>query len=249
MLRMHASVVEITVQTLKKYGVFSKVQIASEPGWLALALDGPGGKNLLEASPSGHNAVYADDDRLVIQTDNDGSRHEIWVKADSATSAWSALSRATTASASLWRLRNIREGIGHVEANSTDMFIPQMLNFQITGYVHFKKGCYTGQEIVARMQYLGKLKRHMYRFVANATEAPIAGDELAIEGQSQSIGNVVSVVAIVGAIAADAGQFEVLAVTTGEASDNPTLHLRKQAHSSLRRLELPYAITVGSPKS
>ncbi len=74
-----------------------------------------------------------------------------------------------------WLLGQIRAGIGQVMPQTRELFIPQMLNLQAVGGVSFKKGCYTGQEIVARMQYLGKLKRRLYRLRLNTPEMPEPG--------------------------------------------------------------------------
>lgn len=243
LLRMHTSVVDATMQTLKKYGVFSKVQIALEPDWIALAVDGADSRKIIENAPAQFNAAIATADAITIQTDADGQRFEIWTPRATAETLWQRLAGATEADAALWYLRNIHTGIGHVENASSDMFIPQMLNYQITGFVHFKKGCYTGQEIVARMQYLGKLKRHMYRYEIVGEAIPKPGDDIAIEGNTQSVGNIVV------AVATGEARYEALVVVTDDAMDKPSLHLRERAGSTFRRLELPYAITVGSPKS
>jgi folate-binding protein YgfZ len=64
-----------------------------------------------------------------------------------------------------------------------ELFIPQMLNLQAVGGVSFKKGCYTGQEIVARMQYLGKLKRRLYRLALDDAELPEPGTPLFAQPQ------------------------------------------------------------------
>lgn len=243
LLRMHHSVVDATIQTLKKYGVFSRVQIAADTDWVALALDGSASGSLLGHVPAGQGAAVATDRCITLQTDADGQRFEIWARRDAVESMWERLATATDAPAAAWHLRNIRAGIGHVESTSADLFIPQMLNFQLTGFVHFKKGCYTGQEIVARMQYLGKLKRHMYRYEVTGENTPRAGDELAIAGQAQSVGNIVNAVTV------GEQRHDVLAVVTTDAMDNSSLHLRASPQSGFRRLELPYAITVGSHKS
>jgi len=252
LLRMHASVVDATVQTLKKYGVFSKVQIGTENPWIALALQGRDSPKLLaaiEAVPAAEkNAAFCNESLIVVQTDAAAQRFELWVPAANAEALWQQLEAATIAPASLWRLRNIRDGIGHVEARSQDLFIPQMLNFQLTGFVHFKKGCYTGQEIVARMQYLGKLKRHMYRYEIDAEITPQVGDELLKADATQSVGNIVSVVTT------GKAHHEVLAVVTDDAMDVDSLHIRCEGSSNqggqrFRRLELPYAITVGTDKT
>ena len=77
-----------------------------------------------------------------------------------------------------WTLADIRAGLPTVFENTVEAFVPQMANLQLVGGVSFTKGCYTGQEIVARMQYLGKLKRRMYLAHVDSAEAPTAGDPL-----------------------------------------------------------------------
>lgn len=106
-----------------------------------------------------------------------------------------------------------------------ELFIPQMLNLQAIGGVSFKKGCYTGQEIVARMQYLGKLKRRLYRLCLPAGDLPEPGTPLFSPTHGSSIGEVV--------IAARAEQqIELLAVLQAEAAEGVTStsgHLKGQA--------------------
>lgn len=63
--------------------------------------------------------------------------------------------------AQYWRRLDIEAGIARIVAATQEQFVPQMINFELIGGVNFKKGCYPGQEIVARSQYLGKLKRRM----------------------------------------------------------------------------------------
>jgi len=77
---------------------------------------------------------------------------EIWSRLHS------QLPFATTAD---WNLSEIQAGIAHINALTQEKFVPQMINFELVGGVNFRKGCYPGQEIVARSQYLGKLKRRM----------------------------------------------------------------------------------------
>jgi folate-binding protein YgfZ len=86
-----------------------------------------------------------------------------------------------------WRLGDISAGIPSVVDASTDQFIPQMVNLQLINALSFKKGCYPGQEIVARMQYLGKLKKHMQRFVLpSLTTAPTAGTVITTESNNNA---------------------------------------------------------------
>ena len=83
----------------------------------------------------------------------------------------------------LWQWLDIRAGIAHVSADISEAFVPQMMNLDRIGGVNFKKGCYPGQEIVARSHYLGKLKRRMQAAsmgFANATERDQALTQLRI---------------------------------------------------------------------
>ncbi len=71
-----------------------------------------------------------------------------------------------------WIQRDIADGLPRVTAESSEKFVPQMLNMDILNGMSFKKGCYTGQEIVARMHYLGKLKQRM--FVCQLTDGEVS---------------------------------------------------------------------------
>ncbi|WP_438646585.1 CAF17-like 4Fe-4S cluster assembly/insertion protein YgfZ, partial [Pseudomonas frederiksbergensis] len=88
-------------------------------------------------------------------------------------------------------LGQIRAGIGQVMPSTRGLFIPQMLNLQAVGGVSYKKGRYTGQEIVARRQDLGKLKRRLYRLQVEASELPEHGTQLFSPTHNSSIGEVV----------------------------------------------------------
>ncbi len=94
-----------------------------------------------------------------------------------------------------WQLSSIHAGVPQVTARTQEQFVPQMINFELLGGVNFKKGCYPGQEIVARSQYLGKLKRRAALVtIAGATAQP--GDEVfAVADPGQPCGMVVNAAA------------------------------------------------------
>jgi folate-binding protein YgfZ len=71
-----------------------------------------------------------------------------------------------------WRWLDLNAGVPLIEAATVDKFVPQMLNYEIVGGVDFKKGCYPGQEVVARSQYRGTIKRRMFLFDVDAAAAP-----------------------------------------------------------------------------
>lgn len=77
-----------------------------------------------------------------------------------------------------WRLANIKIGWVWIYPATSNVLVPQMINFQKWGGVDFNKGCYIGQEIVARSEYLGKLKRHLYRANVASDNKPTPGEVL-----------------------------------------------------------------------
>lgn len=163
-------------------------------------------------------------------------RAELWVPAEQADAIRDQLT-ATLEQADLneWLLGQIRAGIGQVMPQTRELFIPQMLNLQAVGGVSFKKGCYTGQEIVARMQYLGKLKRRLYRLSLDAPQMPEPGTPLFSPSHNSSIGEVV--------IAAKADQsVELLAVLQAEAADSGDVRLGALEGPGLQLLDLPYTL-------
>jgi folate-binding protein YgfZ len=104
---------------------------------------------------------------------------------------------ADTIDSQQWDLANIAEGEPTIDADNVEMFIPQMVNLDLLGGINFKKGCYTGQEIVARMHYLGKLKQRMFvcQLEGNASsgEKVISGDKNAGNIVAASAGSPLSV--------------------------------------------------------
>jgi hypothetical protein len=134
-----------------------------------------------------------------------------------------------------WTLEEIRAGRPQVLLATQDQFVPQMVNLERLGAVDFKKGCYPGQEIVARTQYRGVLKRRMVR--ARVAASAAAGDELFADdlpGQASGM--------VVNAAAAPAGGSELLAVAQISALESAQpLRLRSADGPALELLPLPYA--------
>ena len=91
---------------------------------------------------------------------------------------------------SAWQLLDVLDGFPQITPATSDEFIPQMVNLHLLNGVNFKKGCYAGQEIVARMQYLGNLKQRMYRLQIDSNDVPQTVD--AIEVNGAKVGTVLS---------------------------------------------------------
>jgi folate-binding protein YgfZ len=245
LLRMRHDLLQSTQTTFSKYIVFSKAELADlSEQTLILGLHGDKAKAAITEAfghtPNGINQVVLHNGQLVIQLDEQGLSFECWVEADVAKNYWDRLSRDLTPTGSNnWQLLNIQRGIGEVSAATLEAFIPQLLNFPTIGAVSFDKGCYTGQEIVARMHYRGKAKQAMYR-IRFQGDNPEEGQELFSDGK-QSIGAIVNVAE---SDASSSAEFEALAVLT-HAETGKTIH-RKNCSDKIEILDLPYAITTES---
>jgi len=139
------------------------------------------------------------------------------------------------ADASVWRWLDIRGGVPLVTAATRDQFIPQMANLELIGGVSFEKGCYTGQEVVARTQHLGKVKRRM--FLANVAVAAQAGDTTYSEDLGEQASGMV-----MNAEPSPDGGYDLLAVVHAASRERSTVHLKAPDGPVLRFLALPYAV-------
>jgi folate-binding protein YgfZ len=137
--------------------------------------------------------------------------------------------------AELSDLERLRTGRAEVVAETIEMFIPQMLNLDALGYINFKKGCYTGQEIIARAHYRGAVKRRMHHLALATETVPSPGDEIKND-QGKSIGNIASAVRV------DDAKVEILAVLNDKYSDSNEMQIGEQALTAVTHLPLPYEI-------
>ena len=134
------------------------------------------------------------------------------------------------AAAPRWDWLGVRAGVPQIVRATQDLFIPQTVNFDLVGGINFRKGCYPGQEIVARMQYLGRLKERMFAFHVEG-EAPTPGTRVVA---GEAAGTVVN-----GASAPDGGS-DLLAVVTFSALQGGALAL--EDGRGLTQIPLPYDI-------
>ncbi|NBA95409.1 folate-binding protein YgfZ [Pseudomonas sp. R5(2019)] len=237
LLAMASELVEPQLADLKKYAVFSKSKLTDESAaWVRFGLS-QGDATLASLGlelPIEENSVARANGLLAIRVS--AERSELWAPAEQADAVKAQL--ATTlpeADLNAWLLGQIRAGIGQVMAQTRELFIPQMLNLQAVGGVSFKKGCYTGQEIVARMQYLGKLKRRLYRLELAGNALPEPGTPVFSPTHTSAIGEV--------CIAAQAENgIELLAVLQAEAVEGGILHLGSLEGPRLSLLTLPYEL-------
>ncbi|QUJ67002.1 tRNA-modifying protein YgfZ [Photobacterium sp. GJ3] len=170
------SVMATQLPELKKYAIFSKTTIEASSDVL-LGLTGAqadtvidqrfGGEGDVRALPSG-TAVRIDAQRWLLAVD-EATAQDI---------AAHLQSEAVLSDDTLWDLYDIRSGIPRIDASTELEFIPQSMNLQALGGISFKKGCYTGQETVARAKWRGINKRAMYIVSGPAADCPKASDVL-----------------------------------------------------------------------
>jgi len=187
--------------------------------------------------PTASQQVTQADDLTIIQPPSIVPRFEIIGSEPAIKKIWGQLAEdAKPTSSSFWQLQDIHAGIPSVYPATVEAFIPQMVNMQLLDGISFSKGCYCGQEIVARTQHRGTLKRRMYLAHVTGNQCPSAGDELfsnsAEHGKSAGI--------IVDAQPVPTGGFELLAMVQIPCFEANDIHLKEAAGEKLNFKELPY---------
>ena len=210
LLRLHADLLQATAEQLAKYAALSRVRITPAPVH-CFGLLGPI-DTLLQpmglTAPLAAGDIQPVADGALLRCDATGERHELWVQQEAATQ-WRDRLRAALPEGNMndWRLALVRVGVVEVEAATRELFLPQMLGYDQDERVSFRKGCYTGQEIIARTHYKGGVKRHLHRLIGRG-EPPPPGSALERDGQSAGT--------VVGSACSGEGRCDILAVLSDE---------------------------------
>lgn len=247
-LQLPRECVEPTIARMRMYVLRADARLddVSEQV-LTLGVAGPRVAEQLAAS-LGEVPLDVDDavcasDCITVRLPGSAPRFAVLASSDRLRALWQQLAGvAKPVGSNAWRLCDIRAGVPELSDSLADSFLPQMLNLQALRAVSFTKGCYTGQEIVARTQHLGRLKRRLYPAVVEAGKAPAPGDPLyrADTGESAAVGTVVSVASNA------AGQWELLAVIQIDAAESGEITLVPASDSRVLALRaLPYALDAG----
>jgi tRNA-modifying protein YgfZ len=173
--RLPKSNADQLVDTLKKYAVFYKVDIAVQQDLGVLVLFDMGEPEHFPATA----AKLVHGDQLV----------EYWLQQSDWAAALKALAGSKRAPESRWLLAKIQMGWPDIRANTSEVFLPHALSLDLAEAISFTKGCYTGQEIVARTHYRGKSKKRLQHFELEGA-APESGAELQSDN-GVNLGNVV----------------------------------------------------------
>ena len=205
---------------IKKYIVFSRATlVAADDAWLALGLAGAGAVEVVAAVfgsvPEQVLGQVGGSLGVCTRVPGKEPRFEAWLPATRAAAFWrAATGLLAPGSSRCWELAQIRTGIAEIRAATSDLLLPQSLGLERWGGISYTKGCYTGQEIVARTRYKGQLKRLLYRFRGAISTAPAIGESLLQAGGDKLAGVVVA------AVAAGDGQVEGLAVVNSAALEH-----------------------------
>jgi len=226
---------------LKKFGVFAKVTITQTNDLAIFALIGEQAAELLQTLfgqvPDSLTPIVQVNSTTIIYIAGKISRYLLIDQQDLLTSALNELALSVY-SHQVWDLLEINEGFPQLNEQTSGDYVPQMLNLQAINGISFTKGCYLGQETVARMQYLGKNKRAL--FALTSTLAKPLGDEEAIELQLGD--NWRKAGDILASYQSDDGQCYLQAILNRDVNNNTVFRLKHQPEVQLTLQTLPYTL-------
>ncbi|MFY9327916.1 MAG: folate-binding protein YgfZ [Georgfuchsia sp.] len=238
-LQFSADLLPAILKKLTMYVLRSKVKLADASESLAcLGLSGPQAVALLQLQGlpqpgSMQQQAFKDGTVLCLGA----QRFEIVLAAGKALALWKVLcADAQPVGIAAWRGLDIAAGIPLITAGTMEEFVPQMVNYELIGGVSFKKGCYPGQEIVARTQHLGKIKRRMYRGHTRLDKLAPGTPVYAPETGEQACGNVVS------SAPSPLGGLDLLLVAQSSCVAAGEIHLGDPSGPLSRILPLPYLV-------
>jgi hypothetical protein len=257
LMQLPAEILPALQKRLQMYVMRAKVALADASGELVIL--GLGGARAAEALspwfPALPAAPYARADAeagtLIRVADAFGAPRYQWIAtAETADKAWPGLTAILAAAPrTAWQLADIDAGVPQITAATQDLFVAQMVNLEIVGGVSFKKGCYPGQEIIARSQYLGKNKRRMLpAFIdlpegGDAARASAGSDVYSEADPEQPCGTIVNATPLNG------GRIACLVSLKHDMIEKGSIRLGSAEGPALHLGELPYALPDSLPSA
>jgi hypothetical protein len=242
LLQMPRATHQTLLKRLPMFVLMSKVTIEdASDSWVRFGLLGERAGALLgtlfDRLPEQPWKTVTEGDVTLMRHPGERARFELVGPPQAMIEIWQRLApSATPVNAERWSLERIRAGIPTVYGSTSEAFLPQMANMQLIDGVSFTKGCYTGQEVVARTKYLGKIKRRMYLAEVESDTPPQPGDELfANHSESDRAAG-----KIVDAAPSPNGGYELLAVIEIERQEQESIHLGSTGGATLKFSPLPY---------
>jgi len=244
LIQLPASLQPAFQKRLAMFILMSKVKLDNATERLAtIGLSGPHAEAILQGLgqtvPAESDGVFTQNGITIVRLPGTTPRFQIIGEVQTLQILWQTLaSKVKPVGEPAWELLDILAGLPNVYPETVEAFVPQMVNLHLINGVSFTKGCYTGQEVVARMQYLGKLKRRLFRAHIDSDSVPLPGAELfsATSESGQGAGKVVL------AQPAAEGGIDLLAVVQIGCAEEDGVHLNDAQGPKLQFLPLPYAV-------
>ncbi|MDP0563496.1 MAG: hypothetical protein QS721_14690 [Candidatus Endonucleobacter sp. (ex Gigantidas childressi)] len=241
---MHKGITESFISNLSKYAVFFKSELnSSTQSFICLGLTGNNAQShltdILSHIPNTGEAV-AIEKAYLLKTPHLDSSYELWLPEKHLSLFWEKL--ATTfkpETESLWRKKHIEAVYPHVQPGYIDKYTPQHLNLPSLGCVSFRKGCYTGQEIIARMQNLGTQKSRTFH-IHISTKKSIHPRAKLINEKGKAIGEILEIVSII------KDKYDALAVIRIESVENNNVFFANNSDCKVTIATTPYLIDTKS---
>lgn len=239
-LLLSADLREAVRERLQRFVLRAKVTIENDDNLVTLGVSGPQADSSLRAAlsdaPATVDGCLTKDDVTLLRPPGVYPRYFLVAPIAAARALWNQLTPlAVPVGPQAWTWLDIAAGVPRIDAATSEQFVPQMANLELLNGVDFKKGCYPGQEIVARMHYLGRLKQRMYRAHIDSKVAsgmPVFAPDL--PGQSTGV--------VVAAAASPTGGYDLLAVLHMSSAATHLLHLGDAAGPALHLSPLPYPL-------
>lgn len=230
------------LKELKKYAVFSKVTIAADDEHVLLGVAGfqarAALKNLFSKLPDAEKQLVSEGATSILWFEHPAERFLLVTDAATAERVTEALrGEAQLNNSQQWLALNIEAGLPIIDAANSAQFIPQATNLQALGGISFKKGCYTGQEMVARAKFRGANKRALWTLAGHASRVPEASEDLELKmGENwRRTGTVLAAVQL------DDGRLLVQAVMNNDMESDSVFRVRDDVNT-LSIEPLPYSL-------
>lgn len=239
---LRRSVRETQLRELKKYAVFSKVTIAPDDERVLLGVAGFQARaalaNLFTTLPESENQVVQEGETTLLWFAHPAERFLLVTDAATADMVTEKLrGEAQFNNSQQWLALNIEAGLPVIDEANVAQFIPQATNLQALGGISFKKGCYTGQEMVARAKFRGANKRALWYLAGTASRVPEAGEDL----ERQMGDNWRRTGTVLAAAQLDDGRVIVQVVMNNDMEPDSVFRVREDANT-LSIEPLPYSL-------
>lgn len=233
---------EAQLTELKKYAVFSKVAIAPDDERVLLGIAGFQARaalaNIFSELPNSEKQVVSEGASTLLWFEHPAERFLLITDVATAESLTEKLrGEAALNNSQQWLALDIEAGIPVIDSANSGQFIPQATNLQALGGISFKKGCYSGQEMVARAKFRGANKRALWSLAGKASRVPEAGEDLELQmGENwRRTGTVLAAVQL------DDGQVLVQVVMNNDMEADSVFRVRDDANT-LHIVPLPYSL-------